>query len=405
MPNGWIKLYRKMLDWEWFSEPSTTSLFLYFLLSANPEDKQWKGMVVKRGQFVTSINSACEKCGITPRAFRTSLKRLIATKEVTSKTTSKYTIITICNYDCYQFQEGLSDKANDKVNDKECLSATHCVSDSYEHSEGFSDKVNDKRTTNERQSKRQSKRQTKDKENDKVNDKASDKVNDKEGLSATHCVSDSYEHSEGFSDKVNDKESDKANDKVTTSKTTKQTTKQTTTTKNNIDNIRHVTDVTCLSSPSNEEDDSSLSSTRERIDFSGFADFFNSEMDKHKAVIPRVTKISGQRKQMVSARHREYTKRQIADVVIKAAESDFLNGKNSRGFVADFNWIFRPNNFPKILEGNYDNNKANGNATYRNDCGANVGSQKAAANAIATAQAQAAFLRVVNGVESEVPDF
>ena len=136
-----------MLDWEWFSEPSTTSLFLYFLLSANLEDKQWKGMVVKRGQFVTSINAACEKCGITPRAFRTSLKRLIATKEVTSKTTSKYTIITICNYDYYQYKEAQSDKVNDKVNDKEDLFATPCVSDSYEHSEDRGDKVNDKVTT------------------------------------------------------------------------------------------------------------------------------------------------------------------------------------------------------------------------------------------------------------------
>ena len=373
MPNGWIKLYRKMLDWEWFSEPSTTSLFLYFLLSANPEDKQWKGMVVKRGQFVTSINSACEKCGITPRAFRTSLKRLIATNEVTSKTTSKYTIITICNYDCYQFQEGLSDKESDKVNDK--------------------------RTTNERQSKRQSKRQTKDKENDKVNDKASDKVNDKEHLLATPCDSDSCEHCEDLSDKVNDKVNDKESDKVTASKTTKQTTKKTTTTKNNIDNIRHVTDVTCLSYPSNEEYDSSSSSARENFDFSGFADFFNSEMDKHSAVIPRITKITGIRKQMVTARCREFSKSDLAVVVRKAAASDFLNGKNTRGFTADFNWIFRPNNFPKILEGNYDN-KPNGNTPYRN----NYSSQKAAANAAATAQVQAAFLRVVHGMESEEPD-
>ena len=44
-------------------------------------------------------------------------------------------------------------------------------------------------------------------------------------------------------------------------------------------------------------------------------------------------------------------------------ESDFLTGRVSPGkdgriFVADFEWIIRPNNFAKILEGRYDNRQA-----------------------------------------------
>ena len=41
----------------------------------------------------------------------------------------------------------------------------------------------------------------------------------------------------------------------------------------------------------------------------------------------------------------------------KAAESDFLNGKNERGFRADFDFVIKPKNRQKILEGSYENNK------------------------------------------------
>ena len=105
-----------MLDWEWFSEPSTTSLFLYFLLSANTEDKKWRGMIIKRGQFVTSRKVACDKCGITPQVYRTSLERLISTNEVTIGTTNKFTIITICDYDSYRLNQDLGNQQNNQQN-------------------------------------------------------------------------------------------------------------------------------------------------------------------------------------------------------------------------------------------------------------------------------------------------
>ena len=35
--------------------------------------------------------------------------------------------------------------------------------------------------------------------------------------------------------------------------------------------------------------------------------------------------------------------------------SDFLKGQSKSGFIITFEWFVRPNNFPKVLEGNYDN--------------------------------------------------
>lgn len=56
----------------------------------------------KRGEFVTSLKTITEETGLTIRKIRTSTNRLKSTSEMTIKSTNKYTIITICNYDTYQ---------------------------------------------------------------------------------------------------------------------------------------------------------------------------------------------------------------------------------------------------------------------------------------------------------------
>ena len=98
-----------------------------------------------------------------------------------------------------------------------------------------------------------------------------------------------------------------------------------------------------------------------------FKDFFNRTMNEAVSIIPRVQAIGGQRKQYLLARLREFGKEKVEAVVRKAAVSDFLNGKNSKTWVASFDWMFRPNNFPKVLDGNYDNRtEQNGNNTGQN---------------------------------------
>lgn len=95
----------------------------------------------------------------------------------------------------------------------------------------------------------------------------------------------------------------------------------------------------------------------EDIDFDAMLKFFNSTMDEADAAISRITKIQGQRRNAVKARIHEYGKTEVANAIRKAAISDFLNGRTDKPFVANFDWIFKPNNFPKVLEGNYDNRK------------------------------------------------
>lgn len=99
---GWIKLHRKILDWEWYTDAPVRILFEHLLLTANYEDKKWKGMTIKRGQKVTSIGHLSKETGLTVRQVRTALQKLEKTKNVTSKATNKFTLVTIENYGLYQ---------------------------------------------------------------------------------------------------------------------------------------------------------------------------------------------------------------------------------------------------------------------------------------------------------------
>lgn len=82
------------------------------------------------------------------------------------------------------------------------------------------------------------------------------------------------------------------------------------------------------------------------------AKYFNEQMQGKQ--VKQIIKLSQKRKSHIIARTKEFGKHAVAIVIQKTAASKFLNGDNSRGFLASFDWIFKPNNFTKIYEGNYD---------------------------------------------------
>ncbi len=108
--DGFIKLHRKMLDWEWYTDVNTKVLFLHCLLKANFKTKKYQSNTVKRGSFVTSLDSLSKETGLTVRQIRTALEHLITTGELTSNSSNKNRIITVVNYEKYQD----TDKQNDK---------------------------------------------------------------------------------------------------------------------------------------------------------------------------------------------------------------------------------------------------------------------------------------------------
>lgn len=102
LEGGFVKIHRSLLCWEWYHNKNTCRLFLHLILTANYEDKKWQGKIIKRGQRVTSLSKLASETDMTVREVRTALKNLKTTGEVTSESTSNYSIITIKNYDKYQ---------------------------------------------------------------------------------------------------------------------------------------------------------------------------------------------------------------------------------------------------------------------------------------------------------------
>lgn len=115
---GWIKIHRKMLDWEWYNDNNTKVLFLHLLLTANHKDKKWQGKTILRGQKITSLQHLAKETRLTVQQIRTALNKLKSTNEITIKSTSKYTLITIEKYSDYQCKDEEDNKQNNTRKNK-----------------------------------------------------------------------------------------------------------------------------------------------------------------------------------------------------------------------------------------------------------------------------------------------
>jgi len=114
---GWIKLHRTILEWEWYKDINTKILFLHLLLKANHRDKKFQGNTVKRGQLVTGLFVLSDETSLTVQQLRTSLKKLKSTNEITIESSSKNSLITIINYDNYQVKDD-DQQAEQQTNNK-----------------------------------------------------------------------------------------------------------------------------------------------------------------------------------------------------------------------------------------------------------------------------------------------
>ena len=99
---GWIKIHRKLLDWGWFTDPNTLSVFLFLLLKANIKDGEFLGHTIRRGECAASLPTISKGTGLTIQNVRTALKHLESTGEVTCTGYPKFSVFTVSNYDRYQ---------------------------------------------------------------------------------------------------------------------------------------------------------------------------------------------------------------------------------------------------------------------------------------------------------------
>lgn len=102
---GWVKLHRKLLEWEWYQDAHMVHLLVHLLLTATHEDRKYKGLTIKRGQLVTTIKELAETLGTSETSTRRRMKRLKSGGFLTIKVAHNRTTITICNYDSYQMDK------------------------------------------------------------------------------------------------------------------------------------------------------------------------------------------------------------------------------------------------------------------------------------------------------------
>ncbi len=105
----------------------------------------------------------------------------------------------------------------------------------------------------------------------------------------------------------------------------------------------------------NKEDKSSMSvetdssvSKSQKIDYFSITEYWNTH-----SLLKEITKITDTRKPNVNARVKEHGLEAVYRMIDNAGRSPFLRGDNDRGFMATFDWCFKPKNFTKVLEGNY----------------------------------------------------
>ena len=261
---GWIKLYRSILKWEWWDDRNVRELFIYCLLMANHADTQWHGETISAGTFVTSREALSRGTGLSEQQVRTALGRLRSTGEITSKTTNKFTIITICNYAIYQSDETVEQPSNQPTNNQQITNNQPAN--------------NQQITTNKN-------------------------IRSKEDI-----IIDSSLRSESMSDLPSDDAS---------------------------------------------------AAEEEKIDYSKLIAFWN---EKTQGRWGTLRTIENNRRKMVRARIRTHGKETFAEAIKKACESDFLS--TAKWFT--FDWLVCPNNFDKVISGNYDNHndkkpQSNGN--------------------------------------------
>lgn len=113
--------------------------------------------------------------------------------------------------------------------------------------------------------------------------------------------------------------------------------------------------------------------TPEIIPYQKIVDYYNGQCKG----LPIVKVLSEARKKIIRARWNEHGKDIIKEVIYKSRDSSMLNGDNDRGWTADFNWVFKSENFIKILEGNYDNrNRISNGQNRQNNSGTRIDEAK-----------------------------
>jgi DNA-binding transcriptional regulator YhcF (GntR family) len=99
---GYVKLHRKLLDYQWIGDPNVMAVFLQILLRVNREPKAWKGITIPRGSVLTSRDTLARACGLTEKQVRRALDCLLRAGTITTSRAGTGQLVSLEQWDEYQ---------------------------------------------------------------------------------------------------------------------------------------------------------------------------------------------------------------------------------------------------------------------------------------------------------------
>lgn len=89
------------LHFDWFEEYQSRHLWIYLLLTANTEPVAFKSTVIDKGELMVTLASLSTATGLTVSQVRTALEKLTHSNCIEVKTTNKYTVIKIIDFEAF----------------------------------------------------------------------------------------------------------------------------------------------------------------------------------------------------------------------------------------------------------------------------------------------------------------
>lgn len=111
------------------------------------------------------------------------------------------------------------------------------------------------------------------------------------------------------------------------------------------------------------EQNNSIKEAKASLCYAPVVDAWNS-LPEGIAKINGIVKEST-REKLLTKRIRDYSMDSVMDAIEKVRQSKFLQGVNNKGWSITFDWFVKPNNFQKVLDGNYDERGPKHNETDR----------------------------------------
>ena len=105
MQGDWIKLHRKSIDSQVFSDEWLWRLWCWCLMRANWKASWFKAQRIEPGEFATGRKAAADSLGVTESKLYRGLKRLEQMGMIVVKANSNFTVVSLCNWGTYQNSE------------------------------------------------------------------------------------------------------------------------------------------------------------------------------------------------------------------------------------------------------------------------------------------------------------